>query len=231
VSHLLFQLRKSKAQRLKALVEKENGTRVSSYDAFTAMWWRLLTRHRARTYPDTDINAPAPFFEAVNMRSRLTPPLPARYLGNALALASSSSLPQDKQLTLKEVMQDAPMWKIAAYIRSITASVDSTREQDGSGFSRSKGRPPMSFKTTDWRTPNLYQADFGFGRPRALRHLFLGSAGAGTANMYIYPLRGLKGGEEVFEFGVPVEKEAVERFCADEEVVEWFDFVGVEVKA
>ncbi|KAH8903402.1 acyl transferase [Coniochaeta sp. PMI_546] len=244
VSHLLFHLQKSKAQRLKTLAEKENGTQISSYDAFTAMWWRLLTRHRARTYSNLDINSPAPFFEAVNMRSRLTPPLPARYLGNALFLAASSSQPQDMQLTFKEVMHDAPLWKIAAYVRRIADSVDSAsfyraleaaaktpHEQEARGPLRSRGRPLLSLKTTDWRTPNLYEADFGFGRPRALRHLFLGAARAGAANMYIYPIRELEDGEEVFEFAVPIEKETVERFCADEEVTEWFDFVGVEVEA
>jgi hypothetical protein len=243
VSHLLFQLNKSKAQRLKVLAQQGNSTRVSSYDAFTAMWWRLLTRHRARTRSDTDTNAPAPFFEAVNMRPRLTPPLPPGYLGNALFLAASSSQPECSQLlSLREVIQDAPLGKIAAYIRSITASADSgsfhaaleaaaetRREQERTGPLRLRGRPPLSFKTTDWRTPDVYEADFGFGRPRVLRHLFVGAATAGAANMYIYPLRRLEDGEEVFEFAVPVEKEALEGFCADDEVTQWFDFVGVEV--
>lgn len=243
VSHLLFHLPNRKAQTLKALAQTDN-PRISSYDAFTAMWWRLLTRHRARTCPDTNLDATAPFFEAVNMRPRLAPPLPPQYLGNALFLADASSRPVEELLTLREVMQDAPLGKVAGYIRSITDSVDSDSfysaleaavetscQKRGRGQPTSRSRPPMSLKTTDWRTPNVYQADFGFGRPRALRHLFLGAARAGAANLYIYPLRVLEGGEEVFEFAVPVEREAVEMLCADEDVVEWFDFVGVEMEA
>lgn len=244
VSHLLFHLPKSKAQTLKTLAQTDNSPRISSYDAFTATWWRLLTRHRARTFPDTDLNAPAPFFEAVNIRPRLTPPLSPQYLGNALFLADASTRPADEQLTLREVMRDAPLGKVAGYIRSITDSVDSasfnaaleaavetSRGHGGGGQPTSRSRPPMSLKTTDWRTPNVYEADFGFGKPGALRHLFLGAARAGAANLYIYPLRVREDGDEVFEFAVPVEKEAVEMLCADEDVAEWFDLVGVEVEA
>lgn len=234
---LLFHLAKSKAEKLKSLATSEAGPRISTYDAFIALWWRLLSKHRAQTY-EADIQRPATLFEVINIRNRVTPPLPERYMGNAVMLASSES--QTEKLTIKEVIGDAPLSKLAAYIRSITDSVDSAfvyktldaiapARQKNSLFSHLlKSYPPMTLKTTDWRAPNICDADFGFGKPAAFRHLF---STMSLTNIYIYPPRRASAAkEDVFEFAVPVEKVAVNRFLEDVQVKEWFEFRGVEVK-
>ncbi|GAD98959.1 hypothetical protein NECHADRAFT_46286 [Paecilomyces variotii No. 5] len=237
-SLLLFHLTRSKAEKLKNLATSEAGPRISTYDAFIALWWRLLSKHRAQTY-QADIRRPAVLFEVINIRNRVTPPLPERYMGNAVLLASSES--QTDKLTVKEVIEDASLSKLAAYIRMITDSVDSAfvyktldaiapaRQKNSLFYHLLKSYPPMTLKTTDWRAPNICDADFGLGKPAAFRHLF-GKA-LSLTNIYIYPpRRASAANEEVFEFAVPVEKVAVDRFLEDAEVKEWFEFRGVEVK-
>lgn len=238
VSLLLFHLTRSKAQKLKNLATPEMGPRISTYDAFTSLWWRLLSKHRVKTY-HVDVQSPAVFFEVISIRNRVTPQLPERFMPNAVLLAGSESQPE--QLTFKEVIEDAPLSKLAASIRNITDSVDSTyvynaldavapvRQKDRV-FYHLKSYPPMTFKTTDWRSPNICTADFGFGRPRAFRHLF-GKSSSPT-NIYMYPpRRDIASEEEIFEFAVPVETVAVERFLEDADVKEWFDFRGVEFQS
>jgi hypothetical protein len=233
VCHLLFHLRKSKAHHLKSLLQNEHTPHISTYDAFTALWWRLLLRHKVKSRSNTDLTAPAPFFEAINMRLRLTPPLSPQFLGNALFLATSSALPEESQLSLGDVMHDAPLADVAAYVRRITSSANSASFYAGLEAPTDGprgGRPPLALKMTDWRGPNVCAADFGFGRPTAMRQLFLGTARAGKGNVYIYPVREREDGEVVFEFAVPVEMEGVDSFRADGEVKEWFDFVAVEAE-
>lgn len=234
VSICLFHLPKSKAAALKDLATSESGPWISSYDACAALWFRILTRYRAQAY-QPDESAPAPFSQLVNIRSKLSPPLPALYFGNAIVPVGSDS--QFVQLTIKEVAQTASLATIAVYIRRLTNSVDSAyiwktldaikqSQQSGAAPKRKTGAiPPL--KTTDWRGPNVYQADFGFAKPTALRHL-LGVAPSVT----IYPYRQARADqEEVLEFAVPVETTVLEKMLQDEDVQKWFEFRGFDYKA
>lgn len=235
MSICLFHLTTSQATRLKKLATPEAGPWISSYDAFVAVWWRILTRHRIQAY-NVDVSAPAAFSELVNIRNRLSPPLPKRYFGNAILPASFESQPQ--KLTLQDVSEDAPLSKIAGYIRSITETVDSAyiektldqiarRRKAGGGGLKPKASVLPPFKTTDWRAPSVYAADFGFGKPSGFRHLF-----GAAPSLTIYPPRQTKVGEEdVFEFAVPIETVALDGFLEDRDVQQWFEFRGFDFKA
>ncbi|KAJ9143692.1 Omega-hydroxypalmitate O-feruloyl transferase [Pleurostoma richardsiae] len=140
-SLLLFHLPPSKAAELKKLASPPAGEGwISSYDAFTALWWRILTRHRARLYAtgEEDLSRPASFGETVNLRRRLVPPLPSAYQGVAVTITPSQegvfspaarphlrpwgASPDDPAPTLAEVSSPsaAPLSRLAAYIRRAT---------------------------------------------------------------------------------------------------------------
>lgn len=234
VTICMFHLSKSKAAGLKELATSPSGPWISTYDACAAFWYRILARYRAKAYK-ADESAPAPFSQLVNIRSKLSPPLPAMYMGNAIVPVTSDL--QSVQLTIKEVADSASLAAIAAYIRRLTTSVDEPyiwETLETITRARKEGKPPMRkvgaippFKTTDWRAPNVCEADFGFGKATALRHL-LGVAPSVT----IYPYREVREDqEEVMEFAVPVETAVLEKLLEDEEVKKWFGFKGEDIRA
>lgn len=233
----LFHLRESKAEALKVLVDSEIGRdscRISSYDAFVALWWRVLTRTRAGVQRPHSLDCPAEFMEAVNLRRRLVPPLPDRYLGNAVLFATSAT--QRHKLTLADVIESVSLGTIAAYIRNITNSVDVAfieekldqierdRHQTADGHQASGTHSPLAFAVNDWRAHNLHDADFGFGRPTGLRHLF----GVMPVLVVLPRKRVRSSPEDVFEFLVPVENAAMASLLQDSDLKEWFAYQGIE---
>lgn len=233
----LFHLRKSKAEALKVLVNTEvapDSCRISSYDAFVALWWRVLTRTRAKVQRPHSLDFPAEFVEAVNLRRRLVPPLPDRYLGNAVLFATSAT--QQHKLTLADVIESVPLGTIAAYIRNITNSVDVAfieekldqierdRHQTADRHQAPGTHSPLAFTVNDWRAHNVHDADFGFGRPTGLRHLF-----GVMPVLVVLPRKRMRSSpEDVFEFLVPIENSAMGSLLQDSDVKEWFAYQGIE---
>lgn len=111
---LLFHLPKSKREELKKLASPEDGSYwISSYDAYMAMIWRTLSKHRAKIFP-CDPKQNLSWNEAVDMRRRFRdPPMPQRTQGNVVAVAMSSQTPEVPQLTAEEVISTAPLSKLA----------------------------------------------------------------------------------------------------------------------
>jgi hypothetical protein len=230
----LFHLPESKIASLKALATPASGPWISSYDACAALWFKILTRYRAKAYK-ADTSLAAPFSELVNIRSKMTPPLPAGYFGNAIIPVGSNT--QLVQLSIKEISEDASLATIASYIRRMTNSIDDAYIWkilgDVVSMRKSDVRPKFKMgaipilKTTDWRAPNIYEADFGFATSEAMRTLM-----GATLSVTMLPMRQSRdGGEKMMEFVVPVEAESVEELLADPEVKAWFSFKGFEHKA
>ncbi|KAL4951146.1 hypothetical protein BDW69DRAFT_186675 [Aspergillus filifer] len=130
---LLFHLPKSKATNLKALATPEDGSWISTYDAFCASIWRHLTRVRAPVF-QADPNSTLFWSEAVDMRRRFhSPPDPPRMQGNVAYAAKAL---------------DATL--------NIVAKV---RDKSALNF-RIDSQPPMSIVMTDHRDVNITAADF-----------------------------------------------------------------------
>ncbi|KAI2608743.1 uncharacterized protein GGS25DRAFT_491467 [Hypoxylon fragiforme] len=110
---LLFHLPKSKSAELKKLASPvDESYWISSYDAYMAYIWRILTKHRAKFFK-SDPKLKLLWGEAVDMRRRFhDPPVPERIQGNVVfvALSTQSSVPE---LTLEEVVSEAPLSKLA----------------------------------------------------------------------------------------------------------------------
>ena len=110
---LLFHLPKSKAAELKRMASPEDGSYwISTYDAYMAYIWRMLSKHRARLFKP-DLKQNLLWGEAVDMRRRFhDPPVPERIQGNVVfvALGTQSSVPQ---LTTEEIISEAPLSKLS----------------------------------------------------------------------------------------------------------------------
>ncbi|KUI65222.1 Trichothecene 3-O-acetyltransferase [Cytospora mali] len=233
-SWLLFHLPRSKAAVLKSLATPSNGKWISTHDALTAFLWRIISKHRARIYMP-DLSTPALFFEAINMRDRLTPQLPAMYQGNALSAGVSTDQPCP--LTLADVISEVPLYQVAEFIRQITTSATQeklTKTLEALAPFRDKWKlhprldaiPPMSLVVTDWRKADICNADFGFGQPVAFRQL---SDIVIENMMVIYPpLKIDNDPDKGVEIMVPFERHAVDTLIEDEDMRNFFEFRGFE---
>ncbi|KAI0899509.1 transferase family-domain-containing protein [Annulohypoxylon nitens] len=234
-SWLLFHLPQSKAAELKQLCapDRSQGAWISTYDALVAFLWRVVSKHRAQIYKQ-DLTQTALFFEPVNMRSRLTPEVSKRYQGNCLGVGSSYNRPDP--LTLADVISKAPLSRIAVYIRQMTQdatqeALDKTVEMLGS-YRRQwalhpplAALPPTSFVVTDWRSADMCDVDFGFGRPVAFRQL----SDVVEHMMVIYPPMGSNGNaDRGVEVMLPFETHAIDMLMEDVDMKRFFEFQGVE---
>ncbi|KAI0601132.1 hypothetical protein F4775DRAFT_607266 [Biscogniauxia sp. FL1348] len=236
---LLFHLPKSKIAELERLASPEDGSyQISSYDAYIAYIWRVLTKHKAKVFKP-DPKRHLRFSELVEMRRRFhDPPVPPRMQGNGVYLASSTAVPIP-ELTTEEVISQAPLRKLAWYIRQITNSV--TQESLAEAVSaiapirdkaalnlRTDSFSPLDIIVTEWRKTQPIHADFGFAKPYAFHLLW----DAAVANMIgIYPERlnsPPAGADEGNEFTISLEKEIVKRLLEDPEWNSYFEFRGVE---
>ncbi|PSR80439.1 transferase [Coniella lustricola] len=236
---LLFSISRIKLAELKrlALPPTSAGTWISTYDAICALLWRIVLRHRMKIYR-TDPASTAIFAESINMRQRVQPAMDKRYQGNLQCGALSTQQPH--QYTVEQVTSKAPLHELAAYIRKITNSatesaveatisrVSAVRDRSNLYF-RQDTMPPTSLVVTDWRDVDMANADFGFGRPVAVRQL----ADKVVRNLVIiYPRRpwGKNGQDHGLEVVVPFEKHAVDILVDDPEMSRFFAFRGIDAQ-
>ncbi|KAI1178014.1 transferase family-domain-containing protein [Nemania sp. FL0916] len=235
-SWLLFHIPESKVTEIKRLASPTDESWISTYDALVAVIWRVLMKNRAQIYKP-DLSTPAIFMEAINMRSRINPSVSERYQGNLLC--GGLSFLHDDVPTLAEVISEAPLSRLATFIRKVTNSVTeesltgmlnaATMIRDKSTLhQRMDSAPPMSMSATDWRKARICDYDFGFGRPVAAR---LVSDTVFDNMVMIYPPRrgeGIAASSPGIEVVIPFETHAIDLFKDDPEVKEYFEFRGVE---
>ncbi|GKT46986.1 trichothecene 3-O-acetyltransferase TRI101 [Colletotrichum spaethianum] len=237
-SSYLFHLPKSKAARLKELAKPEDGTWVSTYDAFSAFIWRHVTRLRAPVFkpaPDSKLI----WSEAIDMRRRMhSPKPPARIQQNVMFVALSTTAPVE-QPTVSELISEWPFWKIARYIRQLTDSVTqedldetlkmvATIRVKSSLNTRVDSRPPMSIGQSDHRSVNIVSADFGFAKPATYRYLMSQVSDTG---ILVYPSRDLSPeSDEGPEIVVMYETDLAQTLINDPIWNEFFEYRGIYAK-
>ncbi|POS72870.1 hypothetical protein DHEL01_v208734 [Diaporthe helianthi] len=235
---LLFHLPKSKAAELKKLaLPTDNSYWISTYDAFQAFVWRVLSRHRAKIYNPDPSSTPL-WGEAVDMRKRFhNPPVPARIQQNVVGVSLSPQAPVP-QLTVAEIISDTtPLSKLAWFIRQVT---DGTTQENLDKildavapvrdksvlYLRCDSFAPMYNVTTDWRDTNITGADFGFANPYAFR-MPMNYVTPGL--QVVYPPRSNDpGSDEGPELLIGFEKELTQGLLDDPEWSRYFEFRGVD---
>lgn len=239
---LLFHLPKSKAAELKRIASPTDGSYwISTYDAYTAYIWRVLSKHRAKLFNRDSAQKHLLWGEAVDMRRRFhNPGVPERMQGNVVFVAISTSSPVP-QLTVEEVISEAPLSKLAWYIRQLTNGVTEENldialsaiapiRDKTALFLRTDSFPPMSNITTDWRDTRPGEADFGFGKPHAFRFPF-DTVTPGLA--VVYPVRTNNppaGEDEGHEFSIGFERELAAGLIEDPEWNRYFEYRGVDAE-
>lgn len=173
------------------------------------------------------------------MRKRCTnPPVPARIQRNVVGVARSPQAPVP-QLTVSEITRDAPLSRLAWFVRQMTnsntqASLDAALEavapvrDKSSLFLRCDAYPPMYSFTTDWRDTDVAGADFGFAKPYAFRFP-MDYVTPGL--QIIYPPRSDDpASDEGPELCIGFEKELTRELLEDPEWSRYFEFRGIDAE-
>jgi hypothetical protein len=233
---LLFHLPKSKARLLKAAASPNDGTWITTYNAMCALMWRTLTKLRVPLYSPDPAYKPL-WGQGVTISKLFTnPPIPERMQGN-LQFDITSRTSRVPELSVAEIVSDAPLSQLATYTREMTesvtpdmlatalAAVANVRNKTDLSI-RVDSFPPLALLWTDWRSGDYCTYDFGFGKPEAYRHLF---GGVPLCQAVVFPPRtGPKGEDEGIEIMFACETELVDRLLRDEEWVRYFEFRGVD---
>ncbi|RYP50576.1 hypothetical protein DL769_010933 [Monosporascus sp. CRB-8-3] len=235
---LIFHLPKSRAAELKKAASPDDGSWISTYDAVSALMWRVFSKIREPVYKPDPASNPI-WAQGVNMTKRLTnPTMPARMQGN-LFFATMSAMSAVPQPTSAEIISEAPLFKLASYTRQMTNGVTADilagalqmlapiRNKPALSI-RVNSFPPMTLVITDWRDADVCTADFGFAMPTAFRHLF-DMVTEGLAIVYP-PRKGPAGDDEGIELQVAFEKELVQQLVNDPEWKKYFEFRGVDAE-
>ncbi|KAJ0314153.1 hypothetical protein Brms1b_007117 [Colletotrichum noveboracense] len=235
---LIFHLPKTKAAELKKAAFPGDVSWISTYDAISALTWRVFSRVRQPLYNPDPASCPI-WGEGVTMSKRLSNPMmPTRMQGNQF-FATLSTLSPIPQLTTAEIISDAPLSKLASYTRQMTNGVTEdllkgalqmlAPIRNKADLSvRVNSFPPMTVAMTDWRDADVCSADFGFGKPSAFRHL-LDTMAEGLVVVYP-PHRGPAGEDEGIELQFAFEKELVQQLLNDPEWKKYFEFRGVDAE-
>lgn len=159
-----FKIRKGELDSLKAKATHDgNKVKYSSYEVLSAHIWRCVSKAR-NLHEDQQ----SKMYVALDARSRLRPPLPLGYFGNAIFMATPMALARD--ITSKRIdyamsiIHEALVKTNDEYLRSaldyLELQGDLTALVRGSHTYES---PNISI--TSWTRLPIYDADFGWGRP------------------------------------------------------------------
>ncbi|KDP38697.1 hypothetical protein JCGZ_04050 [Jatropha curcas] len=164
----IFKITVEQLNALKSKVQEENNnhgngkTKYSSYEILTAHIWRCTCKARGLSNDQaTKINM------AVDGRSRLKPPLPSGYFGNAVFRASLTALSGEIiSETLKETVErirKAINRMDDEFLRSTMDYIDGLDD-----ISAIQNRCP-NLGITSWMRIPFYSLDFGMGKPLCFR--------------------------------------------------------------
>ncbi|CAN4095580.1 unnamed protein product [Withania somnifera] len=176
----IFHLSEESVCQLKAKANSEMGTKsVSSLQAILAHLWRSITRCRGLN-PNLEITLSL----MIGVRSRLNPPLPEEYWGNAIHFK-----------TVKVTVADLLDHGLGFAALQMNKSIASEKYEEAINFYRGWVEKPLVFSKSSMYEANrltlsssprfsVYSCDFGWGKPLAVRS---GMANKGDGKVTIFP--------------------------------------------
>uniref|UniRef100_A0A0E0L8Q5 Uncharacterized protein n=1 Tax=Oryza punctata TaxID=4537 RepID=A0A0E0L8Q5_ORYPU len=184
--------------------------KLSTFTAVVAHVWRCACK--ARGLAGTE--AATRLYMTADARSRLHPPLPRGYLGNAIFRASAVA-------KVSDIIASGPLGVVAEkvsgatarlddeYIRSLLDYLEQTAASGGAAGMR-KGEwvmPESDLWVISWQGLPLYDADFGWGRPAFMGRACLQFSGL----VYLVPGRDVDGDGRL-DVVVAMEPESLAKF-------------------
>ncbi|XP_074590044.1 LOW QUALITY PROTEIN: putative acetyltransferase At3g50280 [Curcuma longa] len=181
VEECVFHFSAAAVAKLKSMVNAEMGTdgQISSLQSLLSLIWVSVTRARR-----LDPNKETSYMILIGCRTRLTPPLPESYLGNAVHVAATQNV------TAGELLQRGLGWAawqlnqtVALFKESLVRSCLADWVRTPS-FSYACTFKPEDLLTGGSPRFNVYGNDFGWGRPVGVRS---GAGNKGDGKVTVYP--------------------------------------------
>nr|BCB67382.1 malonyl-CoA acyltransferase [Gentiana hybrid cultivar] len=179
-----FVLRQSKIQELKNYVLKKSPaalpsqTHVSSFTVTCAYIWTCLLKTKDAVGDTTSSEEAEFLIFPVNCRSRLDPPIPAAYLGNCL-------VPCCTTLTHEELVSKDGFLFASQKIGAAIHEIVNDKEGILNGSRVSKGDDVnwnRVIGVTGTTKNDIYEADFGWGKPKKFVSVSIDIDGAMSLN-------------------------------------------------
>lgn len=137
---------------------------TSTFCAVSALVWRCTCLAR-RLQPDAEVRLTS----SANIRRRTRPPLPDRYFGNALILLATTGVAQDMTSKALASVADCISSTIRRIDDELVRSTIDYLEMAKTDSQPLKGSlPETELRVVSWLGMPVYEADFGWGMPRAM---------------------------------------------------------------
>ncbi|KAF7290948.1 Omega-hydroxypalmitate O-feruloyl transferase [Mycena chlorophos] len=199
------------------------GSWISTFDAVLAFVWQRVTVAKL-PFLKPDLDAHSIVAHTVNTRTRMSPPLADRFMGNAVAIARAEPLP------IRDVIDPANLSRLARLVRQATNAITPQALDELAEWISGVDDPRniqlnlhsflgMDFLANSWHQMRAYaEHDFGFGLPRALRW----PSPAFDGYVCIFPSRAhIVGGDEGLEMAICLEEQTAKRLMVDEIMLQY----------
>lgn len=223
MSPVMYHFSKSSCEKLKAKSNPRDGESwISTYDSIMSILWKTMTRAKV-PYFKPEMTKEIILVHAVNNRSKLDPPLPDRFLGNAVALARC------EPVTVESLIAADNLPSIASSVRKSITRINAASIQDTASWvsgTEDKNWVAMALDSflgmdlagTSWQTMKYENKNFGFGAPKSMRF----PSPAFEGYVFVYPHRqGSSDPDEGIEVCVCLEQSCQDRLALDEELKEF----------
>lgn len=209
--------------RLKAAARPLEGKESSAYDSITALLWRVHTRARLAIH-DPQPDDVTFLGQAVDLRSRFSPPLGAQLQANAMLGVLTPPIP------VRDAVADEKLPFLASLVRQTHTGateeaalaranvVAALQDKTLAAWKGGGHVPRFAMAMSDWRRGGLYEADFGFGRPVAWRAVYQPGHPSTVTEL---PRDGTDGATPGLEVQIPVEVPCLDCFVRDAELLRY----------
>ncbi|KAH6771341.1 hypothetical protein C2S52_016144 [Perilla frutescens var. hirtella] len=191
-------------EKYAAVGSQRRPTRVEALSAF--IWNRFISATGAKAEPNKIYDVR----HAVNLRTRVDPPLSVYHFGNIYGLSTAKPAAVDEGAELLQKVQEAMKAVYDGYVAQLKEGEDEHMQSMNEIMAQADKAELVSFTFTGLCGFPLYEADFGWGKP-----VWVGSPGFPYNNLALFTDTKSGGGIEAL---IHLRKQDMDKFEADMEL-------------
>lgn len=155
----IFRLTSSDISDLKTKAASENGKHVTGFNVVTALIWRCKALSYNASDENEQLDRESRMLYAVDIRSRLNPPLPVSYTGNAVLSAYATA-------RCEELKTEA-FWKVVERVAEGAKRMSDEYARSAIDWGEiNRGYPHGEFLVSSWWRLGFSKVEYPWGKPR-----------------------------------------------------------------